>query len=122
MDGILKKYISRIGDVRGDSIAEVLVALLISSLSLVMLATMISSASKMILTSKDKMNNYELTLNELIPPGLNDAVVNIVAVQSMGNNGAGTPVVNGVDQQIEIKYAVVNSSINNEQIVSYYKA
>ena len=43
---------------RGDSIAEVLVALLISSLALVMLASMITSSARMITTSKAKLNDY----------------------------------------------------------------
>lgn len=43
---------------RGESIGEVLVALLISSFGLVLLASMISSASKMVTNSKSKVEQY----------------------------------------------------------------
>ena len=43
---------------KGDSIAEVLIALLISSLALVMLASMISSSGRMITTSQSVMEKY----------------------------------------------------------------
>lgn len=42
----------------GESISEVLVALLISSLALVMLASMISTTQRIVSTSKEKMNQY----------------------------------------------------------------
>ncbi len=43
---------------KGETIAEVLVSLLISSLALVMLATMIRASSNMILTSETKLEAY----------------------------------------------------------------
>ena len=51
---IKKKLLSN----QGDSIAEVLIALLISSLALVMLASMITSSSRMIISSKTKLTDY----------------------------------------------------------------
>ena len=42
----------------GESLAEVLIALLVSALALVMLASMIAHAFNMITTSRDKMNAY----------------------------------------------------------------
>ena len=42
----------------GESIAEVLIALLISSLALVMLASMISSTLRLVKTSENKMDAY----------------------------------------------------------------
>lgn len=44
----------------GESIGETLIALLISSLALVMLAGAISTATRVIQTSKNKMDNYYL--------------------------------------------------------------
>ena len=55
----------KIHDHKGDSIAEVLIALLISSLALVMLASMITSATKMITNSKAKMNDYYTANNSI---------------------------------------------------------
>ncbi len=43
---------------RGDSIAEVLIALLISSVALVMLASMITSSVSLTDSSKDKISKY----------------------------------------------------------------
>ncbi len=53
-----KKMKKKLHNRRGDSIAEVLVALLISSLALVMLASMITSSARMITASKAKLNEY----------------------------------------------------------------
>ncbi len=59
MQNNLKNKIRRkLQNNRGDSIAEVLIALLISALALVMLASMITSSSRMILSSKAKMDAY----------------------------------------------------------------
>ena len=49
----------------GETIAEVLVALLISSLALVMLASMISSTQSMVAKSEQKMNAYYDVNNKL---------------------------------------------------------
>ncbi|MBR4474567.1 MAG: hypothetical protein IKS55_13120 [Oscillospiraceae bacterium] len=49
----------------GESIAEVLVALLISSLALVMLASMISATNSMVKKSETVMNEYYDCNNEL---------------------------------------------------------
>lgn len=45
-------------DKRGESIAEVLIALLISALALTILASMITSTKNVLDTSKKKMNEY----------------------------------------------------------------
>ena len=42
----------------GESIAETLIGLLIASLALVMLAGAIATATRLVLTSKDKMDRY----------------------------------------------------------------
>lgn len=42
----------------GESIAETLIGLLIASLALVMLAGAIATATRLVLTSKDKMDGY----------------------------------------------------------------
>ena len=55
---LFRKAGDRLRGQNGDSIAEVLIALLISSLALVMLASMISSATRMITGSKSKLNEY----------------------------------------------------------------
>ncbi len=52
------KLINRLRSKSGESIAEVLVALLIAALSLTMLAVMISSTVRMVETGKAKMTDY----------------------------------------------------------------
>ena len=58
---ILRKVKSR----AGETIAEVLVALLISSVALVMLASMIASTTNMVTQSKSKMEAYYAANEEL---------------------------------------------------------
>jgi len=58
---ILRKVKSR----AGETIAEVLVALLISSVALVMLASMIASTTNMVTRSKDRMDDYYNANEEL---------------------------------------------------------
>ena len=61
----------------GDSLAEVLIALLISAVALVMLASMITSSTSMIDSSKKKMNSYydaAGSLAELSGSGVNGTV------------------------------------------------
>ena len=60
-----EKIIRKLQSKAGDSIAEVLIALLISSLALVMLASMISSSANMITKSKSNMDDYYLKMNNL---------------------------------------------------------
>ena len=58
MKKIFYRLKNRIKNNKGDSIAEVLVALLISSVALVMLASMISSSSSLTEKSKNLMRTY----------------------------------------------------------------
>ena len=59
------KALNKLNKNKGETISEVLVALLISSLALVMLASMISATSKMIIKSKEKMTYYYEANNAL---------------------------------------------------------
>ena len=68
----------------GDSIAEVLVALLISSLALVMLASMITSSSKMITTSKKKMQDYYLESSNLVSPHSDESMEVYISSAELG--------------------------------------
>ena len=63
--GMKQKIIRKLQSKAGDSIAEVLIALLISSLALVMLASMISSSANMITKSKSNMDDYYSKMNAL---------------------------------------------------------
>ena len=61
----MKKMIRKIRGSGGESISETLVALLIAALALVMLASMISSASSMVTKSKALFAEYYDTSNDL---------------------------------------------------------
>ena len=62
----MKKLIrGKLNSRKGESIAEVLVALLIAALALVMLASMITSSSSMIKSSRIKMQDYYTANNAL---------------------------------------------------------
>ena len=52
------RIVRKLKNQAGETIAEVLVALLISSIALVMLASMISSTANMVTSSKSKMEAY----------------------------------------------------------------
>ena len=70
--------VKKVLDKRGESIAEVLIALLISALALTILASMITSTKNVLETSKRKMNDY-------------NSHAAVLAEQSSGSNtGTGT--------------------------------
>ena len=52
----------------GESLGEVLIALLIAALAMTMLASVISSASRIITQSKSRMADYYSELNKLADP------------------------------------------------------
>lgn len=54
----MKQIRMKIRGCRGETIAEVLVALLVSTLALMILAGMISATSRIVIGSKDKMDDY----------------------------------------------------------------
>ena len=60
-----KKMLEKLRSRRGDSIAEVLVAMLISAVALVMLASMIASSGRMIRRSRESMEEYDKANNAL---------------------------------------------------------
>ncbi len=53
-----ERIMRKLQSVSGETVAEVLISLLISALALAMLATMIQASSNMITTSKTKMKEY----------------------------------------------------------------
>lgn len=62
----MKKMKARLRDDRGESLAEVLIALLVSSLALVMLALMVQSTNAMVQMSKDSMHRYMKANNGVV--------------------------------------------------------
>ena len=62
---MMKKIAQKLKNKGGESISEVLVALLISSLALVMLASMIGTTTRLVTRSKDTMREYYQAANIL---------------------------------------------------------
>ena len=65
MKELRRRVLRKLGGRKGETLAEVLIALLIAALALTMLASTIASSSKIILRSKDKMESYYDKNNEM---------------------------------------------------------
>ena len=103
---IMKKLRSR----AGETITETLVSVLIGALALVMLAGAVSTASRVITTSRDKLNKYYDTTETVIKK-----------VYSDGSPTSGEVTIkaeNTVTDQVEINYDV-NTEFGSMTIVVY---
>ena len=111
-------YSSVIGKIKsqvGESIGEVLVALLISSIGLTLLAMMVSSSSRMVERSKSTVHDYVLQSN--------------VLEDQSGDGTSGTlsfscdstaKITDGSDDSIKIEY-YTNEVIGSQKVISYKK-
>lgn len=82
-----KKALRKLKEQAGETIAEVLVALLISSVALIMLASMISSTNSMVTKSKNTMKAYyEANENLEKLQGSEDSIIITIS----GKNGTET--------------------------------
>ena len=79
----MKKILLKIRSQSGESIGETLVALLISSLALVMLAGAVSSASNIITRSNQVMSDYYETLGSAEESMWHSAIQNVIAPTSI---------------------------------------
>ena len=64
-----KRIMKKLRDHSGETIAETLIALLVSALALVMLAGAIGTAARVVTTSERTMQAYYLANNNLATPG-----------------------------------------------------
>lgn len=102
----MKKLIVRkLKNRKGESIGEVLVSLLISALALVMLASMITSSSRMIQSSKVKLQDYYVANNAL-------------ETRTGTNSGTGTVLVKVGGTQVKFDVTKTPADLPS---VSYYK-
>ena len=101
---------------KGDSIAEVLIALLISSLALVLLASMISSSANMITNSKTKMNDYYTETNVLNT--FSGSVSSTTITAGITVNSGGMPVT--ASETYSASY-YANSTFQNNPVVAFEK-
>ena len=113
-----KQFMTKLRSLKGESISEVLVALLISSLALVMLAAMIATSSRLILNSKEKLNKYYAQ---------NDAL-SVQAAPEQGQTGAvgkvtlqsGANTITLTDGETQV-YLYSNGESGSVPVISYTK-
>ena len=124
---MMKKMKSRLRSKKGESIAEVLVAVLLSAIGLTMLATMISATSKMVIRSRNLTKEYVEQNNQLVEKADTSTRTGSVQVlQVNSTSSAATPIkLYGVptaneDYSIPVKY-YVNSRVGNVEVTSYKK-
>ena len=110
MRAIIKRTGRKLKSRAGESIAETLVALLISALALVMLAGAISATARMITTSDKKMEEYYNLDDKLVRRTTNDGTLNITI--TLPGAGASPEVHNNV------KY-YKNDAFASKPVVAY---
>lgn len=84
----MKKILTKLRSSAGESIAETLIALLISALAMMLLAGMISSTNNLVRTSETKMNNYYDDTQKTT--GTADISIQIVETNDSGEEVTGT--------------------------------
>lgn len=101
----------KIGNRSGETIGETLVALLIASLALVMLAGAIATSSGIITRSSNTINEYYDT---------NESVVMMSGAQNGVVTLNGSATTSGVSQTVNVEYKE-NSEINSRKPVTAFK-
>lgn len=97
----------------GESIAETLIALLISALALVMLAGAITSAAKIIRRSDEVMDAYYQGLSGMGNPAKDGLILgSTLKIEDEAHNSV------GFGTGLKLKYAV-NGAIANTPVVAY---
>ena len=88
-----KRIMKKLRDHSGETIAETLIALLVSALALVMLAGAIGTAARVVTTSERTMQAYYLANNNLATPGdsggTNDGSATIKIDKKIANETTG---------------------------------
>ena len=120
---IIKDVIKRmkLNSQDGESIGEVLVALLISSLALVMLASMITATTRIVTRSKKWTNNYVSASNVLIDQGSSNPGTGAVSLK-VKVDGVDTVIklVDDANKSIPVYY-YTNSTISSTPVTVYRK-
>ena len=106
---MIKKFKKKLNNRSGESISETLVALLISALALVMLAGAITSASRVIIKSRDKLDQYYDNID--------------ASLSSAGTGGETATIVGGEGSAVQSKdYEITyyqNDEFGNVPVIIY---
>ena len=119
-------YSSVIGKIKsqvGESIGEVLVALLISSIGLTLLAMMVSSSSRMVERSKSTVHEYVLQSNALedqSETGTPGTLSFSCDLSETDDSGSIKNITDDSSNPINIKY-YINEVIGSQKVISYKK-
>ena len=120
-----KKRRNRLREQRGESISEVLIAVLISAIALTMLATMISATTRLVLRSKSQTEEYVEKNNQLVEKGDSDrsgeVIVELVRSGSTQKIRLTDDTNYGLDDEnavIPVQY-YVNKNIGKVSVTSY---
>ena len=112
------KLIKKLRSSRGDSIAEVLIALLISVVALVMLAAMIASSTRLIQQSRTAIEKYDAANNALATMADGSASGNGKLIVKAGGN---TVKLTGSDPTDGIAVKFYESKVFGDKKVVAYK-
>ena len=97
---------------KGESITEVLVALLISALAIVLLAGMVNASTNMILKSKDKMEKYANAENSVVERNGNEPATGTVTFKIGENKIRLNDDNNGTtDNEVSVEYYTNDESV-----------
>ena len=108
-----KRIMKKLRDHSGETIAETLIALLVSALALVMLAGAIGTAARVVTTSENTMQAYYLANNNLATPGDSGTDIGPATIKidkKIANEATGFPV----------RYAK-NPVLGGKPVVAYAK-
>ena len=94
----MKKIRSKLQSKRGESLSEVLIALLISALALTILASMISASSNIVMTSRRALENYYSAAPQAV---------------------SGTAAVTCGDDSFSFDVSVYQNRLGNKEVFSY---
>lgn len=114
----MNKLFAKLNSRTGETIAETLVALLISALALIMLAGAISTTSRIVTESENKMQEYYTANNGLAEPSGKDGSLTILTIAD--NEGKGV-ILFGTTSDINIAYSK-NDVFSGHPVVAYKKS
>ena len=116
----MNKIRAKITSEAGDSIGETLVALLIGSLALLMLAGAVSSGSRVIFRSEAKMDEYYIENNRISSMQGSSEELSVTMKEKTGESVAGgNPIsLTGSDSSVKAN-AYTNSVFENKKVISY---
>ncbi len=80
-----KKVLKKLKSRGGETLAEVLIALLISALALTMLAGMVSVSGNLVLNSMDRMEEYVAAENDIVSYTASDSAVGSITLNMTGS-------------------------------------